>query len=79
MENAPNAEKRTDSSTISTKNGNEVSLIFNTIALLFFKLLTVLTDFLLALVERVERRTSQSTRITKSKGDTTLISKQRQS
>jgi hypothetical protein len=51
MENAPNAEKRTDSSTISTKNGNEVSLIFNTIALLFFKLLTVLTDFLLALVE----------------------------
>jgi hypothetical protein len=35
----------------STKNGNEISLIFNTIALLFFKLLTVLTDFLLALVE----------------------------
>jgi hypothetical protein len=47
---APSSGKKTNSPTTSTKNGNEVNLIFNPLALLLFKLLIVLTGFSFVLV-----------------------------
>jgi hypothetical protein len=49
VEDAPNFEKKTDSPTTSNKNGNEVNLIVFPQLYLFFKLLTILTDFSLHL------------------------------